>query len=238
MASPAYVTLALVPGVGRVRLDLLLARFETPEAALAASQAQLEDVASISPACASAIRNASTEHGRKVLDAAAAMGARVLEPRDADFPPALMEIPDAPVLLFAHGDVSLLSRKAVAMVGTREQTRYGGEVARHFAGGCARVGLVVVSGMARGVDASVHTAAMDAGGGTVGVLGNGLGMVYPSANAALYERVAREGCLLTEYPPGDKPHAGSFPRRNRLISGLARITLVVEAGDKSGAEQR
>jgi DNA processing protein len=121
------------------------------------------------------------------------------------------------------------------MVGTRNQTRYGAEVARHFAGGLARSGLVVVSGMARGIDATSHTAALDAGGGTVGVLGNGLGMVYPAANKGLYERVGAAGCLLTEYPPGERPHAGSFPRRNRLISGLSRVTLIVEAGDGSGA---
>jgi DNA processing protein len=235
MASPAYVALSLVPGIGRVRLDLLLQRFETAEATLAASRAELDDVTSISPAAATAIKEATPDAGQRILDQAAALGACVLEPRDAAFPAALTEIPDAPILLFALGDVALLSKRAVAMVGTRDQTRYGGEVARHFAGGSARAGLVVVSGMARGIDASVHAAALDAGGGTVGVLGNGLGTIYPAANAALYERVAREGCLLTEYAPGERPHAGSFPRRNRLISGLARITLVVEAGDGSGA---
>ena len=235
MASPAYVTLALVPGIGRVRLDLLLAAFGSAEGTLAAPFDALRTVESITPAAATAIQNASVERGQRIIEQAESLGARVLAPHDAEFPLALKEIPDAPILLFALGDVALLSKDAVAMVGTRTQTRYGGEVARHFAGGCARAGLVVVSGMARGIDAMVHTAALDAGGGTVGVLGNGLGMIYPSANAALYERVGKHGCLLTEYPPGDKPHAGSFPRRNRLISGLARVTLVVEAGDKSGA---
>ena len=92
-----------------------------------------------------------------------------------------------------------------------------------------------MSGMARGLDAVAHAAALDAGGGTIGVLGNGLGVIYPAANRALYERVAARGLLLTEFPPGERPHAGSFPRRNRLISGLARVTVVVEAAVGSGA---
>ncbi len=95
--------------------------------------------------------------------------------------------------------------------------------------------LVVVSGMARGLDAVAHTAALDSGGGTIGVLGNGLGVIYPAANRVLYRRVAAAGLLLTEFPPGERPTAGSFPRRNRLISGLARVTVVVEAAEGSGA---
>ena len=106
---------------------------------------------------------------------------------------------------------------------------------RLLASAAVQSGLVVVSGMARGLDRVAHEAALDQGGGTVGVLGNGLGVIYPAANRALYESVAKEGCLLSEYPPGDKPHAGSFPRRNRLISGLSRVTVVVEARERSGA---
>src|SRR5439155_2179871 len=94
--------------------------------------------------------------------------------------------------------------------------------------GVARA-AVVVSGMARGIDAIVHGAALDAGGASVGVLGNGFGVIYPAANRALYERMVAHGCLVTEHPPGERPHAGAFPRRNRLISGLALVTVVVEA---------
>jgi DNA processing protein len=101
----------------------------------------------------------------------------------------------------------------------------------------ARAGVVVVSGMARGVDALAHAAALDAGGASVGVLGNGFGVVYPAANRALYQRMVRAGCLITEFPPGERPHAGAFPRRNRLISGLAGVTVVVEAAPPSGALQ-
>ena len=176
----------------------------------------------------------AAEPGTVALSAPAE-GGHVLAPEDAAFPRGLREIPDAPTLLFAAGRLELAQRPAVAIVGSRSHTRYGGEACRHFAGGLSRAGLVVVSGMARGIDALAHGAALDAAGGTVGVLGNGLGVVYPAANRALYERVLREGCLLTEHPPGEKPHAGSFPRRNRMISGLARVTLVIEARERSGA---
>ncbi len=108
-------------------------------------------------------------------------------------------------------------------------------MARALAWGAASAGLAVVSGMARGLDAVAHTAALDSGGATIGVLGNGLGVIYPTANRVLYQRVAANGLLLTEFPPGERPTAGSFPRRNRLISGLARVTVVVEAAEGSGA---
>jgi DNA processing protein len=121
------------------------------------------------------------------------------------------------------------------MVGSREHTAYGAEVCRMLASDAAGAGIVVVSGMARGLDAVAHTAALDARGDTIGVLGNGLGVVYPAANRALYERVATSGLLISEFPPGERPNAGSFPRRNRLISSLARVTVVVEAAVGSGA---
>jgi DNA processing protein len=119
-------------------------------------------------------------------------------------------------------------------VGSRNHTAYGAEAVRLLAGAVARR-VVVVSGMARGIDALAHTAALDAGGASVGVLGNGFGVIYPAANSALYERMVKHGCLVTEHPPGERPHAGSFSRRNRLISGLARAVVVIEAAVQSGA---
>jgi DNA processing protein len=228
------VALALAPGIGRARLDRLLAAFGTPEGVFQADIEALRDVTDMSRAAASAIRSQSLETAERVLERTAALGGVVLIPGEPAFPSMLRGIPEAPTLLFALGDVDLLSQPCVAIVGSRSHTRYGAEACRFFAGGLARAGLVVVSGMARGLDAVAHTACLDAGRGTVGVLGNGLGVVYPSANRHLYQRVAAEGCLITEFPPGERPNAGSFPRRNRLISGLARCTLVVEAGERSG----
>src|SRR5581483_4500738 len=183
---------------------------------------------------ANAIRAVREADGRAVLEALDRLGATLLVPQDERFPDLLREGPDPPAWLYAWGDVALLSRPAVAMVGSRNNTPYGAAAARLLAGGVAPH-LVVVSGMARGLDAIAHTAALDAGGKSIGVLGNGFGVVYPAANRKLYERMIAEGCLVTELPPGDRPHAGAFPRRNRIVSGLAKVTVVVEAAPGSGA---
>lgn len=235
MPDPAYVALALTPGVGRARLEVLLATFGDAERVLRARMDDLVQVPGISRGAATAIRRSSGKQGDVAIERATALGGEVLVPADPAFPGALRDIPDAPTLLFASGKIEYLNEAAVAIIGSRTHSRYGAEVCRHLAAGLARAGLTVVSGMARGIDALAHSATLDAGGRTVGVLGNGLGVIYPSANRLLYERVAADGCLLTEFPPGERPHAGSFPRRNRLLSGLARVTLVVEAREKSGA---
>jgi DNA processing protein len=235
MTDPAYLTLALVPGIGPGRLDQLLRAFPSAAAVLDAPYGDLLQVGGITRACATAITHADRALAERVVARIAELDGRVLTPGEAGFPTALRDIPDAPTLLFAAGRLELLETPCVAIVGSRSHTRYGGEVCRHFASGLARRGLTVVSGMARGLDAAAHSAALDAGGGTIGVLGNGLGIIYPTANRALYQRVRRHGCLVTEFPPGERPNAGSFPRRNRLISGLARVTLVVEARERSGA---
>jgi DNA processing protein len=231
----AYIALALTPGIGAARLSSLLARFGTAAAAIRAPSDALMDVPGISRAAATAIRKADAAHAERLIARTAEVGGRPLTPDDPDFPPALRVIPDPPTLLFAAGNVAHASSLGLAVVGSRSHTRYGAEVCRHLAGGAARAGITIVSGMARGIDGLAHTAALDVGGATIGVLGNGLGVVYPSANRALYDRMREHGLLVTEFPPGDRPNAGSFQRRNRLISGLARATLVVEAREKSGA---
>jgi DNA processing protein len=231
----AYVTLALVPGIGRARLTRLLATFGNSDNVLGAPFRQLLAVQGMSRAASTAVASASVQVGRRAIARTRELGGAVLTPADPRFPAPCKTIPNAPTLLFAKGDLTLLGRPAVAIVGSRNHSRYGDEVCRHFSAGLSRAGLVVVSGMARGLDAVAHHACLDAAGDTVGVLGNGLGVVYPAANRALYERVEVSGCLLTEFPPGERPHAGSFPRRNRLISGLAAATVVIEAGERSGA---
>lgn len=234
-ARAAWVALALTPGIGPKRFAALLAATETPLGALSAPFAFLCTIPGISRASATAIRETDPADGAQVLERVEELGASALFPDDAEFPASLREIPDAPVLLFSLGRRELLAEPAVAVVGSRDHTPYGAEVCRMVSDAAARAGIVVVSGMARGLDAIAHQAALDQGGPTIGVLGNGLGVVYPAANRALYERVARDGLLLTEFPPGERPHAGSFPRRNRLISGLSRVVVVVEAAITSGA---
>lgn len=231
----AYLALALVPGMGPVRLRTLLEACKTSLGACSAPFAFLRTLPLFSSAIATAIKATSVAEGQAIAAKAEQLGARLLLPMDADYPTALKEIPDPPTLLFASGDLTLLARPALAIVGSRDHSPYGADVCTRFAGEFARAGGVVVSGMARGLDAVAHRAALDVGGGTVGVLGNGLGVVYPAANRALYERVSSHGLLLTEFPPGERPNAGSFPRRNRLISGLSRVIVVIEAAAGSGA---
>lgn len=231
----AYVALTQVPGMGPARLKALL---DTCTTAIGAHSAPIEFLCAIpevSHALASALKATPLSTGAKVLEDAARLGAEVLTPSDEGYPALLREIPDPPPILFAVGDLSLLRRPAAAIVGSRDHSAYGAEVCRAVGTLAAQAGVVIVSGMARGLDAVAHSAALDCGGSTIGVLGNGAGVIYPAANRALYERVARYGLLLSEFAPGERPHAGSFPRRNRLISGLSRVTVVIEAAAGSGA---
>jgi DNA processing protein len=207
----------------------------TPTGALSAPFAFLCTIPGMSPAAATALAARTLADGERLLVDAAKLGAIALLPDDELFPSSLREIPDAPTALFAKGRLELLLRPAVAIVGSRDHSAYGAEVCRMIADSAARVGITVVSGMARGLDAIAHQAAIDADGATCGILGNGLGVVYPAANRMLYDRVGTDGLLLSEFPPGERPQAWSFPRRNRLISGLARVTVVVEAAHGSGA---
>ncbi len=231
----AHLALAQLPGIGAARLRTLVAAFESAQGALRAPHGAIAALPGFSLAAATAVRATSSDTGRRILEALDRLGAAVLLPGGAAFPALLREIRDPPALLYAWGDVALLGRRAAALVGSRNHSAYGAEAARLLAAGVARAGAVVVSGMARGIDAIAHAAALDAGGASVGVLGNGFGVVYPAANRALYERMVEHGCLVTELPPGERPRAHTFPRRNRLIAGLAGVTVVVEAAPTSGA---
>src|SRR2546428_9238877 len=226
--------LAQVAGMGAGRLRTLVAAFESAAGVFHAAHGAIAALPGFPRAAAWATGGSSAAGGRPILETPDRLGAAVLIPGDPGFPPLLAEIPDPPALLYAWGDVRLLCRPAAAMVGSRNHTAYGAEAARLLAAGVAG-GAVVVSGMARGIDAIAHAAALDAGGRSVGVLGNGFGVIYPAANRTLYERMVAAGCLVTELPPGERPHAHTFPRRNRLISGLAGVTVVIEAAVNSGA---
>ncbi len=151
------------------------------------------------------------------------------------FPALLAEIPSPPDTLWIRGDVSICARTVVAIVGARKASRAGVAAAEVLAGDLARAGIVVASGLARGIDSAAHAGALDAGGTTIAVLGTGIDQIYPPENAALFERIASLGLLMTEFPPGVRPYMGNFPRRNRIISGLSRAVVVVEAAERSGS---
>lgn len=233
----AYLALALLPGIGWARLRALLEQFGSPNGALTAPFEQLRTVPGFAGPTAPAVTGTTRAVARRAIAAAEEIGGQLLLPFDSGFPAMLRDIPDPPAFLFAQGNRDLLDCPAVAVVGSRDHSSYGAEVCRGVARAAAQAGIVVVSGMARGLDAVAHTGALDAPGPTIGVLGNGLGVTYPAANRELYERVRAHGLLITEFPPGERPQVGSFPRRNRLISGLAKVTVVVEAAIASGALQ-
>ena len=151
------------------------------------------------------------------------------------FPSLLAEIPNPPAVLWVRGDLSICEKTVVAIVGARAASREGVEAAGVIAADLARAGIVVASGLARGIDAAAHAGALDGGGTTIAVLGTGIDRVYPQEHELLFERIAAKGLLLTEFPPGSLPYPGHFPRRNRIISGLSRAVLVVEAAEKSGS---
>lgn len=213
----ATLALAQIPGVGSVRLRNLISEFGSAGAALR-------------------VRGGSVDTGLAILERLQELNARVLLAGDPDFPPLLAEMYDPPEVLYVWGDLAQARQRAVAFVGSRDCTPYGIAATRLLAQGVAATRQVtVVSGMARGIDRAAHEAALDAGGGSVGVLGCGFGIVYPPSNETLYRRMLEQGCLITELPPDQPPHQGAFPRRNRLISGLTLVTVVVEAAVKSGA---
>lgn len=154
---------------------------------------------------------------------------------DPDYPEQLRDLGDAPEQLWWAGDWSVLARPLVAVVGTRRATSYGLRVTRELAGALARGGACVISGMALGIDAAAHQAALEAGGATVAVLGTGVDIPYPRAHARLHHDIACRGLVISEMPPGARSHRGSFIKRNRIIAALARLTIVVEAPFGSGA---
>lgn len=154
---------------------------------------------------------------------------------DPGYPRLLATIPDPPDELWINGRPDLLSAEAVAIVGSRNASQYALEIAASLAFDLARCGLVVVSGMARGVDGAAHRGALEAGGATVAVLGSGVNVAYPDEHADLLLKIASTGAVVSELPPGTPPLAHHFPRRNRIISGLSRAVVVIEAGEKSGS---
>lgn len=213
----------MIDGIGCATFSELVARFGSAQRAL--DEAQGADA-----------RGAGLAAADAALADAARLGMTLLVAGDGRFPAELAELPDVPPVLWALGRLELLRPAArVAIVGTRRSTAYGERTTRALAGAMSRAGACVVSGMARGIDSAAHRAALQAGGPTIAVLGTGVDIAYPAANRALHAEIAERGLLLSEYPPGERANGGSFPRRNRIIAALAQLTVVVEAGVKSGA---
>jgi DNA processing protein len=231
--SIAWATLAHKALPQRARVALLRA-FGDPAAILAASRAQLTRV--VSAAAADAVRAPiaaeELDLTSRWLDDA---DHQLIAWDDADYPRALLELPDAPLALFYVGRRDLLGRPAFAIVGSRHATPQGLSTARDFAHALGSAGLTIVSGLALGIDAAAHLGALGSEGSTLAVVGTGPDRIYPARNRDLASSIARDGGILSEYLPGTPARKENFPRRNRLISGLARGVLVVEATLSSGS---
>ena len=228
--------LTMIPGVGPKTSRALLDEFETAGRVLDAGESRLKGVPGVGSRLAGLIARA-----RREVDAEGELRlcrerGVVPVPRSGEsYPPTLGDIPDPPSLLYVRGSIEPADQLAIALVGSRKCTPYGLRIAERLASSLARVGLTVISGLARGIDAAAHRGALAAGGRTLAVLANGLAEIYPPEHERLAEEVAASGALISESPMRQQPLAGLFPQRNRIISGLSLGVVVVEATPRSGS---
>ncbi len=231
-----HLLLHLIAGVGPRLRQALLDQLGSVEAVFQASGDQLRQISGVGPKVAAAVLAARSE-----IDLAAELEvcrrhrAGLLFDSHQDYPQLLGQLPDQPAVLYVKGELTSADRHAVAIVGTRHASRYGETQARRLAGELAQAGVTVVSGLARGIDAAAHRGALEAGGRTIAVLGGGLAKLYPPEHRTLASEIVEQGAVVSEFPMRTQPAKGTFPQRNRIISGLSLGVIVVEAGQTSGA---
>ena len=232
----AAMRLHLVPGIGPVTHGELVRVFGSPEGVLNASPADIRNVPGVGPKLVLQLSLAKESTGvQSQLELCRQNDIQIITRSDSNYPKPLAEIYDPPNLLFCRGKLLDIDQVAIAIVGTRHASNYGRAIATRLATGLAMAGFTIVSGLARGIDAAAHRAALAAGGRTVAVLGGGLLKMYPPEHAQLAKEIAKSGAVLSESLPMQPPKSGSFPRRNRIVTGLCLGVIVVEAGERSGA---
>ncbi len=230
-----WVGFNLVKGIGAVRLKSVLDYFGSLEVAWNAPAGALLAAGLPQKAVEYLITLRKQMNPEELYERITTQGIQVITWEDANYPRRLKEINQAPPVLFMRGSFEMADDWAVAVVGTRRVTPYGRQVAIELAKYLALNGVTVISGLARGVDAVAHSSALQAGGRTIAVLGNGVDVVYPPEHRKLSEEIMKSGALISDYAVGTPPESQNFPPRNRIISGLSLATIVVEAGEKSGA---
>jgi DNA processing protein len=232
-----WIRLDQTPGIGPMAAGRLLAAFGTPQHVFRAGYTALAGC--VSAAQASALCQPMSPNTARLVDLTlgwlAQPGHHVLTLHDAAYPEVLANIADPPMLLYISGRRELLARPALAIVGSRNASAQGKANAEGFAHALSDAGMTIVSGLALGIDAAAHQGALRGAGSTIAVVGTGVGQVYPVRNRALAQRIAAQGCIVSEYPLGTPPLSPNFPRRNRIISGLSAGVLVVEAAARSGS---
>jgi len=230
-----WLALALTLGLGPTRIRKLIEYYGTAERVFQASLTELEATGMRAVSAQSIATGKSLELAQQECEKAVEVRARIISLSDPEYPPRLKEIYDPPVVLFVKGSVEVLAQPGIAVVGTRHPTPYGSGMAERLSTDLAARGLVIISGLARGVDTASHRGAVAAKGKTVAVLGTGIDVMYPKENSRLAEQiVALGGALITEFPVGTSPTPQNFPIRNRIISGMSAGVLVVEAAEYSG----
>jgi DNA processing protein len=230
-----WFALKSVPHVGTMTFRRLLEHFGSPERVLSATEQELSAVRGISGAAiASLLEHDPREAAEKECAAIRRAGVNIVTLHSPEYPALLLRIPDPPPYLYVRGELRC-SEMSIAVIGSRRATGYGLATTEKMARELARNGIAVVSGMARGVDTAAHRGALAEGGRSIGVLGCGIDLVYPVQNHTLFAEMAEKGALVSEFPMGTSPLAENFPRRNRIISGLCRGVLVVEAAEGSGS---
>src|SRR5437588_7453804 len=231
----AWLALSLTPGLGPTRVRRLVEYFGGAAAVLRASLTELESTGILASSAQSLGTGKSAELAQEELARAAGIGVRVVTLDDSDYPNELKQIYDPPPVLYVRGEVSTISQPGIAVVGTRHPTPYGTGMAERLACDLAARGLIIISGMARGVDTAGHRGAIAGKGKTVAVFGTGIDVIYPKENTRLSEQIlALSGALISEFPIGTFPAPQNFPIRNRIISGMSVGVLVVEAAEYSG----
>jgi len=230
-----WIAFNRVPGIGPVRLAALIEACGDIDAAWRASIQQMQAARLDRRTIELFLEARRTIDPLTELQRAAAAGVEVLTWDDAAYPESLRSVDGAPPVLYVRGRLLSQDEWAVAVVGTRHASSYGREVARQLGAELAQAGVTVVSGLALGIDTVAHRAALDAGGRTIAVLGSGVDQIYPPQNRGLAQAIVEQGALVSEYALGTRPDANNFPPRNRIISGLSRGVIIVEAGERSGA---
>jgi len=230
-----WLALALTQGLGPTRIKKLIEHYGTAERVFHATLTELEATGMQAVSAQSIATGKSLELAQQECGKVVEAGARLISLSDPEYPARLKEIYDPPVILFVKGSVEVPSQPGIAMVGTRHPTPYGSGMAERLSTDLAARGLVIISGLARGIDTASHRGAVAAKGKTVAVLGTGIDVMYPKENTRLTEQiVALGGALITEFPVGSFPAPQNFPIRNRIISGMSVGVLVVEAAEYSG----
>ena len=230
-----WLSLKSVPGIGNHLFKRLIDHFKSPELVLGASEEEFHQIEGMTQRVVEAVQqHAPSPKLLQELDRVHQKGYRLVTLLDPDYPGLLREIPDPPPYLYVYGNLDG-SQSNIAMVGSRHATGYGLTTTRRLSEDLARLGITVVSGMARGIDTAAHEGALMGGGRTIAVLGSGLDRIYPAENDKLYHRIAQTGAVVSEFALGAKPEAHHFPMRNRMISGMSLGTVVAEASRKSGS---